>query len=171
MPMERIHRVLRVQTWAEVSWRRGCGFVGVGGQGKVREGSAKGMVAVELRHLCCAAGALAQRVNRGSGLSPSTPTRGSARPAAGDAKSTASGASTGERSTCMFCCTRLACWQPRCVSRVCYHLTLSAPKIGRAAQHASRGRGARQSARWVTVKRPFSATPSSGMCCSVHGAA
>ena len=34
-------------------------------------------IAVDLRHLRCAAGALAQRVNRVSGWSPNTPTRDS----------------------------------------------------------------------------------------------
>ena len=90
-------RVLPVQAKLEEGvWKGG----GVGLQGKTMQDGAKGLVAVDLRHVHCAAGALAQRVNRGSGSSPSTPTRGSARPAAGDAKSIASGASTGECSTC-----------------------------------------------------------------------
>ena len=125
---------------------------------------------MDLRHLRCAAGALAQRVNRGSGSSPSTPTRGSARPAAGDAKSSASGASTGECLVCMDCCNQLACWQPLHSLARCQWM-LTAPK---PAQNASNEIGARlclAPARRAKFEYPFSAAPSRGICCSVHGAA
>ena len=97
-----------------------------GVQEKTMQGSAEGLVGVELMHLRCTAGALAQRVNKGSGSSPNT--RGSARPAAGDAKSTASGASTGRYPTCMLCYTQLACWQPP-HSLVRCQQTLIAPNL------------------------------------------